>query len=485
MPTQYIQQTETFVSPFYSSKTATTPAAELLWGDRVETLGQPAAGRVKVRARGHNGYVNAAHLGDAPLLELYFIDVGQGDGVLICTPDRRHILIDGGYRRSAQPSGKNAADFVDWKFVKDYGKTRISLDAMVCSHNDADHYGGLWDLLNAKEKAELDAEGVDVKAFYTAGVSWLTPDGKKRTLGKKQKVGGKSYLTDLLNDREDLLRMLRPDQSPRFQGDWSNFMEAVAAQGCPVQRVSDRTGWLPGFGEQEPVAIRVLGPVEDRIGDRPALRSLGDDSQNTNGNSLLLRLDYGKARILLTGDLNAASQGLLLERYRGQEGEFACDVVKACHHGSDDCSLAFLQAVNAGATVISSGDAEGHGHPRPAIVSASAITGFKEVRRDRIVTPLIYSTEIARSYRLGRISQVSDTEGTPMPSLDRLRAHCLETASGALRPRHVERSLAWSHLVTGIVYGLVNVRTDGRTILCASLSEVDRAWDVKTFSARF
>lgn len=55
---------------------------------------------------------------------------------------------------------------------------------MLASHNDADHYGGLWDLLNAEATAELDAEGVTVDAFYHAGVAWwVNPEDGERWLG--------------------------------------------------------------------------------------------------------------------------------------------------------------------------------------------------------------------------------------------------------------------------------------------------------------
>jgi hypothetical protein len=149
----------------------------------------------------------------------------------------------------------------------------------------------------------------------------------------------------------------------------------------------------------------VLAPVEFEVGGKPALRRFtGGDSINTNGRSVLLRVDYGRARIVLTGDLNTASQEALLEDYAGQVQEFACDVAKACHHGSDEVSYKFLQALRPAGTVISSGDNEGHDHPRPGIVAASATTGYLELRDDRIVTPLVYSTEIARSYKLGKTS---------------------------------------------------------------------------------
>ena len=146
---------------------------ELLWGDQVDII-REQGNEATIKARGKEGIVERDVLGGDPLLKVYFIDVGQGDGVLIVTPDRKHVLVDGGYIRSRQPTGKNAADFVDWKFAKDYGEKRIKLDAMVASHCDSDHYGGLWDLFNLADEAreELDTEGVDVDVLYHAGVSW-------------------------------------------------------------------------------------------------------------------------------------------------------------------------------------------------------------------------------------------------------------------------------------------------------------------------
>ena len=129
-----------------------TVVTNLLWGDGVEFVGsQVSGGKRKVRARGRNrtGWIDVDALdGGRPLLELYVIDVGQGDGILIRTPDFRHILIDGGYPRQKQNTGKSAGDFVDWKFFEDYGLDRLDLDAMIASHNDEDHYGGLADLLD-------------------------------------------------------------------------------------------------------------------------------------------------------------------------------------------------------------------------------------------------------------------------------------------------------------------------------------------------
>lgn len=472
-------------------------SAELLWGDGVFFIADPSkdrAGFRYVQARGQRGWVASNVLDGEPLLELYFIDVGQGDGVLIRTPGFRHLLIDGGFPRRQQPTKKSAADFVDWKFHVDYARDRqgkrIHLDAMIASHNDHDHYGGLDDLLDVKQTADLDCEEVRIETFYHAGMSWWKSVEKDRFLGRVgQDDDGKKCFVDLLGDRHSASSAVADTAEPRLQGAWAaliaKVLDARNADGnaTAIQRLSHATGVLPGFDGD--VRIEVLGPIERNCDGVPGLRVLqGGDSKNTNGHSVVLRLEYDAVRLLVTGDLNQVSQRDLLETHGPRA--FACDVSKACHHGSDDVSLAFLQAMEAGATVISSGDAEGHDHPRPRIVAASGITGHRETLGDELVTPLVYSTEIARSYRLGAVEKASTAEQSwQKGDLKALSVDYKEHKPGALRPKAGHCDLHGAFVLAGLVYGLVNVRTDGRRILCATLNEGKQTWAVREFQSRF
>lgn len=485
-------------TPLYKNSSGSAKVCHLLWGDGVRYDGKPGSGsRRHVTARGgRHGWVAASDLGGSSLLEIYFIDVGQGDGILIKTPGFRHILIDGGYPRAQQDTGKNAADFVDWKFFKDYGLDTISLDAMMASHCDADHYGGLSDLLDVTQSEELDAKQVRVDAFYHAGLSWWTNAKGRRYLGSYRTVGGESFWTQLLEDRQQALRVTGKNAVPGLHGWWGDFIQRVVetrtrtGQPTPISRLSHRDEYLPHFepnSDGEP-AIRVLAPVEFDIEGNAALRRFpGGESKNTNGISLLLRVDFGRTRILLTGDLNKVSQQALLEDYTGQRTEFLCDVAKACHHGSEDVSYQFLQAMHPAATVISSGDNEGYDHPRPQIIAASATTGYLKLDDDNddILTPLIYSTELARSIDLGspRTIDVKDGSGTVLETLsgqtlERALLHLTKTKRESIR-------MGNALVVGGLVYGLVNVRTDGNKILCATLDEQNTTWRIKTFSSRF
>jgi beta-lactamase superfamily II metal-dependent hydrolase len=479
---------------------------ELLWGDLCRNV-VITGSEAEVTARGKRGKIPASALGGKSLLEFYFIDVGQGDGVLIKTPDNRHILIDAGFNRSKQPTGKNAADFVDWKFVKDYGKQLIEIDAMIASHNDADHYGGLWDLLDPTHtsREELDAGGVRVENFYHAGVAWRTDATHSRWLGKRKTSGGKSYLVQLMGDRADVLNSLNPGATDKLQGEWGKFLDCVTktikkdGSSTPITRLSQLTGILPTFDINDvatgKVAVKILAPVEHVIGGAPAVRYFkSNDSQTTNGNSILLRFDYGRVRILLTGDLNKESQRAIMDKYQGNFQELGCDVAKSCHHGSDDVSYQFLSLMKPAVTVISSGDAEGHDHPRPSIVGASAVTGYIEIdhNSDQLVSPLIYSTEIARSLGLGKPEKMRVFDGTPQAAdikdaeLDKTGIECSKVNAGAIQPEKTKIKLNnQSRLVTDLVYGLVNVRTDGDRILCATLNENKYQWEVKKLRSRF
>jgi beta-lactamase superfamily II metal-dependent hydrolase len=534
---------------------------DLLWGDCVQVI-ERAATACKVRARGLTGSIASNRLTSAGLLEVYVIDVGQGDGVLVRTPDGRHMVIDGGLPRANQLTGKNAADFIDWKFFFDYGDPVIKLDALVASHSDFDHYGGLWDLVRQDDGAqdtELDALAVDIGTFYHPGLArWERRSGSvpphKDDLGPNDA----GWFVRLLHDRADAQAAVVNGAADELAGDWRNFIKDLLRRNPAMQvtrlgverETLEAGGPLPSlWTDAGGCDVRVLAPVSVRRDGRPALKDLGDTGQNTNGHSICLRLDYEHARILLTGDLNKASMNWLTDSYADRIGAFGCDAVKACHHGSHDISYRFLEQIEAGASIISSGDNEGYAHPRPEIVAASATTGHLEIdrARDKLITPLVYMTEIERSVSVGETTHIrfvnypggatdrfdggmfaqpfdaiSDLAFPTAEDRERERAapdaatakeirkQAVLRETGALKPlaasqdavqtraalhfrevrgpfdiRYDTRSLWRSRVMTKVHYGLVNLRTDGQKIICATIRESDEGWTINAFDARF
>ena len=494
-----------------------------IWGDRVRTL-ISGSGVTRVSARGVEYWVNNRHLGGEPLLEVYVIDVGQGDGILVVTPEGHNIMVDGGNIRSSQNGGKNAADFVDWKFVKDYvsftdrddpENTKIQLDAMIASHNDIDHFGGLFDLIDQdeKDKAELDASEVTAEVVYHAGLSWwfngLDSRGrKKRSLGS---VSSGCY-TKLLGNRNSALDAVENLDNPNLDtlnGSWGQFIRAAtklkrkAGSPSAITRLSSTAhDYLPGFEPADgKCAILLLGPVECDVNGAPALKKFPDgDSKNTNGHSVVLRLDYGDRRILLTGDLNTHSQNNIMDHYGADfVAEYKSDVAKGCHHGSHDVSYRFLEGMRPLCTVISSGDAETYDHPRPSIIAASAITGRRLVdhEQDSLICPLIYITEVARSVA---ITDVGSMKEYPLPqplyeakkptgattvhnTEDEMARFRLFLGTSQTTPFHWPR-LDSARIVRGLRYGLINIRTDGKRLFFAQMEESGDDWSITSLTPK-
>ena len=492
-----------------------------IWGDRVRVLeSKPSVKRVS--ARGVEYWVNNRHLGGEPLLEVYVIDVGQGDGVLVVTPEGHNIMVDGGNTRAFQNGGKNAADFIDWKFFKDYvsfadrddpDKTKIQLDAMIATHNDIDHFGGLFDLIDQddRDKVELDCSDVTAEAFYHAGLSWWfngrdSRGRTKRTLGPVSS----GHYTKLLTDRRFALDAVEDLDNPDFDtlnGSWGQFIRAATElkrrSGAPtaIKRLSTAShDFLPRFGVADgKCAIRLLGPVESDLNGVPALKKFPDgDSKNTNGHSIVLRLDYGERRILLTGDLNTHSQNHIMDHYGAEFlAEYKSDVAKGCHHGSHDVSYRFLEGMRPLCTVISSGDAETHDHPRPTIIAASAITGRRLVdhERDSLICPLIYITEIARSVAITNVGEMKEYPQPRRPfeskkptgadivhnTEDEMARFRLFLGTSQSSPFHWPR-LDIAKIVRGLRYGLINIRTDGKRLFFAQMEESGEDWAFTSLS---
>lgn len=82
------------------------------------------------------------------LMKVHFIDVGQGDSILIETPGKKVILIDGG----PTEAGKDVV-----KYIKERNIDQI--DLLIATHPDVDHIGGLVDVLKQITVKEILGSG--------------------------------------------------------------------------------------------------------------------------------------------------------------------------------------------------------------------------------------------------------------------------------------------------------------------------------------
>lgn len=417
--------------------------AHLLWGTWIEHQEEEDGDWAKVRVRGWSanrqpriGWMKKNSFQENRVLEIYFVDIGQGDGCLMITPDDKFHLIDAG-------EGRNMAAFLRWKFNLKKAQRPIVFENTIITHSDSDHYKGFLEILKDPM--------VKFKNVYHNGLIERTGDD---LLGAKDG----DFMTDVVIDDKALDKIIGdPDKvGKKF---YPNLMKQFRDNGAAIRMLCSEDKFLPGYGAGQPLNIEVLGPVpEIRAGGKRALKWFGDNGKTKNGHSVVLKLNYGGVKILLGGDLNIPAENHLLQNYTQMNPQtnseaqreklikkarktFEVDVAKACHHGSADFTSLFLQSLNSAATVISSGDNEPHVHPRPDAIGAFGKFG----RGDR---PLIFSTELARS------------------------AKEMIIKAGGPTKEQIGRTVA--------VYGMINLRTDGDKIVLAQKMEEKAArgeWD--------
>ena len=131
------------------------------------------------------------------------------------------------------------------------------------------------------------------------------------------------------------------------------------------------------------------GPREWRWGDlRLTILSPPNADEQTrtswnpkleNDRSLVLLLQYGKVRILLTGDIQHVAEHWLA----AHRDDLRADILQIPHHGSKTSTLpAFVRRVQPRDGIISLGAGNAHGHPHPRVLNTLAEQHVRVWRTD-------------------------------------------------------------------------------------------------------
>jgi competence protein ComEC len=81
-------------------------------------------------------WINVSARASTGELKVHFLDVGQGDAILIESPNRGRVLIDGGRNRRVLSELGKVLSFADRR-----------IDVLIATHPDADHIGGFPEVI--------------------------------------------------------------------------------------------------------------------------------------------------------------------------------------------------------------------------------------------------------------------------------------------------------------------------------------------------
>lgn len=452
------------------------PVMQRIWGSYLPLTGKRDGELLEVKLGQDRYWIRESETQDRGTLEIMFLDIGQGDGCIVTTPDNRKLIVDAG-------AGDNMIRFLDYKYK--LSRKPVKFDAFVLTHPDEDHYFGFDPI--------LDSEAYSSEAVYHSGLVERAAAETSDTLGKRKKINGRNYVTELVDTTADLDRLLTPAKVGRKQYPKMMRKAVDSPRIGAVQMLNSTHEYVPGYGPDSEITLQVLAPVPEFVdGEKPALRWLSNIAKTKNGHSVVLRLTFGKFSCLLGGDLNIPAEDYLLAHYTGEEIPpqtvqaeeivvqkarriFQSEVAKSCHHGSADFSELFLKAVNAHATVISSGDNEPHAHPR-----ADTLGTIGKHSRGR--RSLIFSTELSRSTKELIKNPFEFRAAIRKAAADLEKANASGNANkikGAQKVfdkllERIERSVA--------VFGAINLRTDGDRVIFAYKIErpknSSQQWDI-------
>ena len=282
-------------------------------------------------------------------LRVYVLDVGQGDSILILSPEGKTVLVDAGDEKN----GKRVVEALKAKGVQ-------QLDYFVATHAHPDHIGGAAEVFNNfKVGAVLhnDFPPPEVVAANAAAAATPQPGGKKKPQPKQPARGRGGRAVEL----------------PTVKA-YNGFKGGAEKAGAEFRKAEPDQRIDLGGG----AILTVLGPQPPPFTREQIVSSRkGNES---NANSIVMRLDYGEFSMLLTGDAEAQSEERLVSKELDELRDV--DVLKVAHHGSKYAtSEDFLKRVKPRAAVISMSEFNRYSHPHQDVLNRLKAAGVSELYR--------------------------------------------------------------------------------------------------------
>lgn len=231
----------------------------------------------------------------AKSLKVHFINVGQGDSILVQAPAGKTMLIDGG----PKSAGDDVVAFLKSKGVK-------HLDYVVATHPDADHIGGLIDVLKTfKVKNFIDSGKAHTTETYVEmltlidkkNIKYIVPstlDTYKLDPNMTTRVLYANSDADDNNDASIVLKLTYNKVSFLLTGDASTEIEEQIASKYDVSATVLKAGH---HGSDTSSSAKFISKVNPKV----AILSYGKDNSYGHPNSAVVsRLKNVGAKIYKT-----------------------------------------------------------------------------------------------------------------------------------------------------------------------------------------
>ena len=291
-----------------------------------------------------------------------FLDVGQGDGIVVETGQEAYLFDCGSTNR------KNIGEYV----LKPYLKSRgiRSLRGVFVSHPDEDHMNGVTELL------ENGADwGIVVEQLFLPAIAEEKRTESFATLLAAAEAAEVpvSYIKcgDEIRDSQLRLLCLHPEEN-------TTLADANAYSECFYVEVFAKKIKQEAIADRKAIADRQAKDASEES----AMEGSGENGSFAgNGERKDFRMNDGKINILLTGDVEGEGERQLmqelqalqqpqslqesrrLQEQRGQR-EFRVDILKVAHHGSGySTGTEFLATASPATAIISCGRNNSYGHP--------------------------------------------------------------------------------------------------------------------------
>ncbi len=271
-------------------------------------------------------------------LRIHFVDVGQGDAILIELPDGKNVIIDSGKGGS---SDKNES----YQNLKNYISENtdiIKFDYAIATHADSDHIGNFDDILRDFE----------VKYFYRPYVYY---SGTTYEFSNEFNKGASAY-----------------KQSSKTYGD---FLELVSKETYYENGAVKNAGW-EFFTSESDFAGRIsynetiyeyrFDFLTPKVNDLSAI-----NYSDANDYSPIIKFTYCGVDVLFTGDAEKDAEADFVSHYKNRTDlDLDVDVLKVGHHGSSTSTTqALLDLVKPEYSVIQCGVDNSYHHPRQATIN--------------------------------------------------------------------------------------------------------------------